>query len=123
MTAEQVVRAAIIKQTEKCCYRDLAFLLFDSRVFGGFCKIGIGDKSFCKSALQRNITALSGDTREEIFIICPHSDELVIIFIIHEFCITSDKAKCNTPVGSPNATGMVTMKSGVYEILEPSKHI
>jgi IS5 family transposase len=66
MTAEQVVRAAIIKQTEKCCYRDLAFLLSDSRVFGEFCKIGIGDKSFCKSALQRNITALSAETWEEI---------------------------------------------------------
>jgi IS5 family transposase len=66
MTAEQVVRVAIIKQLEKCSYRDLAFLIADSRVFGEFCKIGIGDKPFKKSTLQRNITALTSDTWEGI---------------------------------------------------------
>jgi len=66
MTADQVVRVAIIKQLEKCSYRDLSFLIADSRVFGEFCKIGIGDKPFKKSTLQRNITALTADTWEKI---------------------------------------------------------
>jgi len=66
MTAEQVVRVAIIKQLERCSYRDLAFLIVDSRVFGEFCKLGIGDKPFKKSTLQTNITALTANTWEEI---------------------------------------------------------
>lgn len=66
MTAEQIVRAAIIKQLEKCSYRDLSFHIADSRVLGGFCKVGIGDKPFKKSTLQKNITALSAATWEEI---------------------------------------------------------
>ncbi len=66
MTAEQVVRVAIIKQLERCSYRDLAFLIVDSRVFSEFCKLGIGDKPFKKSTLQSNITALTANTWEEI---------------------------------------------------------
>lgn len=65
MTAEQIVRAAIIKQTEGYTYRELAFHLSDSRVYGHFCKIGIG-KTFKKSALQKGIKALSGETWEQI---------------------------------------------------------
>ncbi len=42
MTAEQVLRAAIIKQVEGFCYRELAFHLMDSRVYSWFCRIGIG---------------------------------------------------------------------------------
>lgn len=66
MSAEQVVHAAIVKQIEKVSYRDLAFHLADSRVFSNFCKIGIGDKPFKKSTLQKNIMALSNDTWETI---------------------------------------------------------
>jgi len=38
MTAEQVVRAAIIKQAEGYSYRELAFHLADSRACSLFCK-------------------------------------------------------------------------------------
>src|SRR4030042_4624923 len=41
MSAEQVVRAAIIKQTEGFSYEDLAFHIVDSRCYRRFCRIGI----------------------------------------------------------------------------------
>jgi len=65
MSAEQVLRAAIIKQIEGFSYRDLAFHLMDSRAYSGFCKIGIG-RSFRKSALQRGIKSISPATWEQI---------------------------------------------------------
>ena len=65
MTAEQVIRAAIIKQMEGYSYRELAFHLADSRAYGQFCRIGIG-RSFKKSALQRGIKAISDKTWEQI---------------------------------------------------------
>ena len=65
MTAEQVIRAAIIKQIDCYTYRELAFHLSDSRVYSHFCKIGIG-KAFKKSALQQGIKALSEETWEQI---------------------------------------------------------
>jgi len=66
MTAEQVIRAAIIKQIEMFSYRELAFHLADSRSYRQFCRIGIGDKSFKKSALQQGIKAISDKTWEYI---------------------------------------------------------
>jgi len=66
MSAEQVVRAALLKQMEGLSYDKLAFHLADSRAFSRFCKIGIGSKCFKKSALQKNIKALSPETWEAI---------------------------------------------------------
>ena len=65
MTAEQVLRAAIVQKIGEYSYRELAFHLADSRVYSHFCKIGIG-KPFKKSALQRGIKALSDETWEQI---------------------------------------------------------
>lgn len=66
MTAEQVVRCALVKQAEQLSYRELEFYLADSRVFGNFCKIGFADKLFKKSTLQKNIKALKAETWEAI---------------------------------------------------------
>jgi IS5 family transposase len=66
MTAEQVVRAAIIKQMEQFSYEELAFHLVDSNCYRKFCRIGIADKGFKKSALCSNIKALSPETWEGI---------------------------------------------------------
>ena len=66
MTAEQVVRAAIIKQTFEFSYQDLAFHLIDSVSLRRFCRIGIADKGFKKSVLCKNIKALSPQTWEAI---------------------------------------------------------
>ena len=66
MSAEQVVRAALIKRIEQCSYNELSFHIADSRTYSNFCKIGFGDKRFKKSALQKNIKSLSAETWEEI---------------------------------------------------------
>jgi IS5 family transposase len=62
MSAEQVVRAAIIKKMFEFSYQDLAFHLVDSVSLRRFCLIGIGDKGFKKSVLCKNIKALSPKT-------------------------------------------------------------
>jgi len=66
MSAEQVVRAAIIKPMEGYSYEELAFHLLDSVCYRGFCRIGIADKGFQKSALCNNIKAISPETWEAI---------------------------------------------------------
>jgi IS5 family transposase len=66
MSAEQVVRAAIIKQTEEFSYDDLAFHIVDSRCYRTFCRIGFTHKGFQKSALCNNIKAISPETWEAI---------------------------------------------------------
>ena len=66
MSAEQVLRAAIIKQMEGYSYEDLAFHLLDSVCYRGFCRIGIADKGFQKSALCNNIKAISSQSWEAI---------------------------------------------------------
>jgi IS5 family transposase len=66
MSAEQVVRAAIVKQMEGYSYDDLAFHLLDSVCYRRFCRIGIVDKGFQKSALCTNIKAISPDTWKAI---------------------------------------------------------
>ena len=66
MTAEQVLRAAIIKQMEGYSYEELAFHLLDSICYRSFCRIGIADKGYQKSALCSNIKSISPDTWESI---------------------------------------------------------
>ena len=66
MTAEQVVRAAIVKQMFQFSYKDLAFHLIDSVSLKRFCFIGIADKGFKKSVLCKNIKAISPVTWEAI---------------------------------------------------------
>lgn len=66
MTAEQVVRAAVIKQMTGYSYEDLAFHLVDSNCYRKFCRIGIGHRGYKKSALCSNIKALSAATWEAV---------------------------------------------------------
>ena len=66
MTAEQVVRAAIIKQMEGFSYEELAFHLLDSLSYRRFCRIGFAHKGFQKSALCHNIKSISAETWEAI---------------------------------------------------------
>ena len=66
MSAEQVVRTAIIKQMFEFSYQDLAFHLMDSVSLRKFCLIGIGDKGYKKSVLCKNIKTLSPRTWEAI---------------------------------------------------------
>ena len=66
MTAEQVMRAAVVKQMFEFSYKDLAFHLVDSVSLKRFCHIGIGDKGFKKSVLCKNIKAISPQSWEAI---------------------------------------------------------
>jgi len=66
MSAEQVVRCAIVKQMEDYSYDELAFHIVDSSCYRSFCRIGITHKGFKKSALCNNIKALSAATWEAI---------------------------------------------------------
>jgi len=58
MSAEQVVRAAIVNRIYSMTYKELAFHLVDSQSIRRFCRIGIADKGFKKSVLNKNIKAL-----------------------------------------------------------------
>ncbi len=62
MSADQVLRAAIVKVLFGLPYQDLAFHMVDSKSIRRFCQIGITDKGFKKSALNKNIKAISENT-------------------------------------------------------------
>jgi len=66
MTADQVVRAAIAKQMLSFTYKELAFHIIDSNSLRRFMRIGIADKGFKKSVLNKNVKALSPQTWEAI---------------------------------------------------------
>lgn len=61
MTAEQVLRCAILKQYRQLTYEELAFHLEDSSSFRGFSRLEMGQYP-CKSILQQNIKALREET-------------------------------------------------------------
>ena len=67
MSADQVLRAAIVMRIFEFTYEELAFHIFDSRSLRRFCRIGFADKGFKKSALNANIKSLSEETWEIIF--------------------------------------------------------
>jgi IS5 family transposase len=66
MSAEQVLRAAIIKQMNQFSYRELSFHLADSRSYRRFCRLGMADPTLSKSALASNIKAVRPETLEKI---------------------------------------------------------
>ena len=66
MTAEQVLRAAIVKMLYGFTYKELAFHMVDSQSIRRFCQIGIADKGFKKSVLNNNIKALSERTWQAV---------------------------------------------------------
>jgi IS5 family transposase len=66
MTAEQVLRAAVIKQMFNVSYQDLSFLLDDSLQLRAFCRMSPSASAPKKSALQANISAISAQTLEAV---------------------------------------------------------
>jgi transposase, IS5 family len=65
MTAEQVLRCAILKQYRQLTYEELAFHLEDSSSFRGFSRLEMGQYP-SKSILQANIKALREETWEAL---------------------------------------------------------
>jgi IS5 family transposase len=66
MAAEQVLRAALVKQHTGLSYERLAFALADSSTYRGFCRLGYEQKPPTRSALQKNIKRVSATTWEKI---------------------------------------------------------
>ncbi len=64
MTAEQVLRAMVIKHEYGISYEDLAFHLADSVSFRAFCRLDM--TSPAKTTLQRNIKCVSAETWEKV---------------------------------------------------------
>ena len=62
MSADQILRSALVKQLFGFSYVQLAFHIYDSRALRRFCRIGFADKGFKKSALNANIKCLSERT-------------------------------------------------------------
>jgi len=65
MTAEQVLRCAILKQYRELTCEELAFHLEDSISFRSFSRLGRGQYP-CGSALQENIKAIAAGTWEAV---------------------------------------------------------
>ena len=66
MSAEQVLRAALLKQMHGYTYRDLAFHLEDSESIRRFMRIGFCGRVFKRSALRDNISKISSSSWEAI---------------------------------------------------------
>lgn len=66
MTAEQVLRAALVKQMNEYTCRDLAFHIADSDTIRRFMRMGFSDRSFKHSAFQANISKIGPSTWEAI---------------------------------------------------------
>lgn len=66
MPAEQVLRAAILKQRNMWTYEMLSFHLADSQTYRAFCGLGPFDGNPSKSTLQRNIKSITEGTWEQI---------------------------------------------------------
>lgn len=64
MTADQVLRALVIKQMNGFSYDELAFHLADSNSYRWFCRLGIGDATPKRSALQKAIKRVRAETWE-----------------------------------------------------------
>jgi len=66
MSADQVLRVAIVKTLFGFTYEELAFHIVDSQTLRWFCRIGIADKGFQKSTLNKNIKSLSDESLKKI---------------------------------------------------------
>ena len=76
MSAEKVLRAAIVKQMFGFSYELLPFHLADSTSLRGFCRIGMADKCFKKSAIAKNIKRIGAGSWEQINrILVAHGNE------------------------------------------------
>jgi transposase, IS5 family len=66
MSADQVLRCAIVKTLFEFSYEELAFHIVDSQSLRWFCRIGMAEEGFKKSALNRNIKVITDQTWEMI---------------------------------------------------------
>lgn len=62
MSADQVIRALIVKQMNQFSYQELAFHLADSVTYRAFCRFGVFDEAPARSTLQQNLQRLTAQT-------------------------------------------------------------
>jgi IS5 family transposase len=62
MTAEGVLRAAVLKQLNTWTYDELSFHLADSWTYRTFCGIGVMDQAPSRATLQRNIKGITAES-------------------------------------------------------------
>jgi len=70
MSADQVPRCAVVKVLFNFTYEELAFHIVDSQSLRWFCRIGIPQEGFQKSALNSNIKRISDTAWERSTVIC-----------------------------------------------------
>ena len=66
MTADQVLRALIVKQLNGFSYARLSFHLADSTCYRSFCRLGAFEATPSRSTLQENIKKLSPQTLQKV---------------------------------------------------------
>ncbi len=69
MSAEETLRAHVVYKREKLSFERLEFELGTNAFFRAFCRISPSD-SWSKSALHRNVSAISAETLERINRVC-----------------------------------------------------
>jgi IS5 family transposase len=62
MSADQAIRALIVKQMNQFSYEELAFHLADSLTYRTFCHYGTFDETPARSTLQENLKRISAET-------------------------------------------------------------
>jgi IS5 family transposase len=66
LSAEQVLRALVLKQLNGFSYDELAFHLADSRSYRAFCRLGECEGTPSRSTLQANMKSLTAETLEGV---------------------------------------------------------
>src|SRR5262249_26210242 len=66
LTAQQVLRAVVLKQMKGYSYEELAFHLTDSQSYRAFCRFGVVGPALKRSTLQENVARISPATWERL---------------------------------------------------------
>ena len=101
MSAEQVVRAGIVKQMLGLSYDELAFRLCDSLQLRGFCRLSSADDAPAKSTLQANIGAIRAETWEAM-----------------NRSLVKDARRCNIENGRWMRTDTTVIESNIHHPLD-----
>ncbi len=95
MSAEQVLRALIIKLMNGWGYEQLAFHLADSSCYRWFCRLGMGDTTPDRSTLQKAIKRLRAKTLETI-------NRKIVTFAVEQRIESGDKVRTDCTVVESN---------------------
>lgn len=66
MSADQVIRALIVKQLHSASYKNLEILIADSHTYREFCRYGPFDQTPRASTLQENLSKVKATTLESL---------------------------------------------------------